>query len=126
MRNSDRMHNHRGLIVIFVALFAFAMLPLLTTARSLTGTINIVNNSSREIRHVYLSHVNSDDWGDNQLGETTIAAGQSATISNFTCDQGQIKVIAEDQDGCFLSLIVTCSDNTTWTITDDTARDCGN
>jgi hypothetical protein len=34
-------------------------------------------------------------------------------------------VIAEDQDGCFESTIINCGDNANWTITTDTARDCG-
>jgi hypothetical protein len=84
-----------------------------------------VNNSNRQIRHVYLSHVDVDDWSADQLGETDILSSQSATIGNFACDQQQIKVIGEDQDGCFLSTVVNCGDNATWTITNDTAADCG-
>lgn len=125
MRNSDGMPNRRSLIIICVALFAFASLPLLSTARTPSTSVNIVNNSNREIRNVYLAHVDSDDWSVNQLGNTTIAQGQSFTINNLACDQ-QVKVIGEDQDGCFLSTVVACGDNATWTITNDTARDCGN
>jgi hypothetical protein len=86
-----------------------------------------VNNSTREIRNVYLSHVDVDDWGSNQLSEgATIAPGQSVSLANLACDQQQVKVIAEDGDGCFLSLVAACGNNATWTITNDTARDCGN
>jgi hypothetical protein len=86
-----------------------------------------VNNSSREIRNVYLSHVNADDWSGNQLGNgATIAPGQSFSLSNVACDQQQVKVIGEDQDGCFVSTVVTCGSSSSWTITTDTARDCGN
>ena len=35
-------------------------------------------------------------------------------------------VIAEDQEGCFSYQVVSCSEGATWTITNDTARDCGN
>ena len=48
---------------------------------STATSVNIVNNSSREIRNVYLSHVDADDWGGNQLGDATIAAGQSFNLS---------------------------------------------
>ncbi len=125
MRNSDGLRNHRGLIIICVAILAFASLPLLSTARTPTTSVNIVNNSSREIRNVYLSHVNVDDWGTNQLGDATILPSQSFTLNNVACDQQQIKVIGEDQDGCFLSTVVDCGSNATWTITNETARDCG-
>jgi hypothetical protein len=98
----------------------------LSGARTLTTSVNIANNSNKEIRNVYLSHVNVDDWGGNQLGNSTISPGQSFALNNVACDQQQVKVIAEDQDGCFVSTVVNCGDSATWTITNDTARDCGN
>ena len=126
MKNSDGTRNPRSLIIICVALFALAALPLLSSARTPTTSVNIVNNSNREIRNVYLSHVNVDDWGGDQLSNgATIAPGQSFTLNNVACDQQQVKVIGEDQDGCFVSTVVTCGDSATWTITNDTARDCG-
>ena len=123
MKNSRAKRNLCRLGVLCVALFTLAAL---STARMPTTSVNIVNNSSKEIRNVYLSHVNVDDWGGNQLGEgATIAPGQSFALSNVACDQGQVKVIAEDADGCFISTVLTCGSSTTWTITNDTARDCG-
>jgi hypothetical protein len=126
MKNSDSMRNPRSLIIICVALLTLAALPLVSRAQPSTS-VNIVNNSSRVIRNVYLSHVNVDDWGNDQLSDgATIAPGQSFNLSIGTCDQQQVKVIGEDQDGCFLSTVVTCGTSSTWTITSDTARDCGN
>src|SRR2546423_13650271 len=102
MRNTDGMRSPRILIIICVALLAVASLPLLSSGRPRTTTtsVNIVNNSSRSIVHAYLSHVNADDWSGNQLGDSTIGPGQSFSL-NIACDQQQVKVIAEDQDGCF-------------------------
>jgi len=104
-----------------------ASLPLLSSARSTSTatSVNIVNNSSRELRNVYLSHVDSDDWGGNQLGNSTIPAGQSFNLNISSWDQQQVKVIGEDQDGCFVSTVVTCGNSATWTISNDTATDCG-
>lgn len=113
----------RRLIVLVIALSVFAALPLLASAR--TASITIVNNSGREVSHVYLSHSDQDDWGQNQLGESSIGSGQSFTISNVSWDQPQLKVVAEDGDGCFLYGIVSVTDGSTWTITNNTARDCG-
>jgi hypothetical protein len=124
MRNSLNKRNLCRLIILCVALFALAALSAARTPT--TTSVNIVNNSTREMRNVYLSHVDADDWSANQLSDgSTIAAGQSFTLNNLVCDQQQVKVIAEDQDGCFLSTVVTCGDSGTWTITNDTARDCG-
>lgn len=123
MKNSRSKRNFYRLAILSLSLFALAAL---SSARTPMATsVNIVNNSNREIRGVYLSHVNADDWTGNQLGGATIPAGQSLTLSNIACDQQQVKVIGEDQDGCFVSTIVNCGDNTTWTITSSTARDCG-
>jgi len=118
-----RWLNFRSALTCLI-LLAVIGLPLVSNARPLTASIRIVNNSSRTISNVYLSHVNADDWGANQLGESGLAAGASFTISNLTWDQQEVKVIAEDQDGCFLSGVVTVADNSSWTITNETAADC--
>jgi hypothetical protein len=102
--------------------------PLLSKAHvSATTSITIVNNSSREFRHVYLSASDQNNWGSDQLVNSVIPAnGGSFTIGNVSCGGSTIKVIAEDQDGCFSYQVVSCSEGATWTITNDTARDCGN
>ena len=123
MKNSHSKRSLYRLAILSLSLFALAVL---SSARTPTTTsVNIVNNSNREVRNVYLSHVNADDWGGNQLSNgQVIAPGQSYNLSNVACDQQQVKVIAEDQDGCFLSTVANCGGSATWTITNDTARDC--
>jgi hypothetical protein len=131
MKNSHSKRSSYRLAIFPIFLFALAALssaraPVTTSVNPVTTSVNIVNNSSREIRSVYLSHVNADDWSDNQLGNgAVIAAGQSYSLSNVACDQQQVKLIGEDQDGCFLSTTVSCGESATWTVTNDTARDCG-
>ncbi|MEK6334549.1 MAG: hypothetical protein AABM67_06340 [Acidobacteriota bacterium] len=123
MRYSVPKKTLGHLIILCVGLFA---MTAFSAARTLTTSVTIVNNSDRAIRNVYLSHVNVDDWGDNQLPDgASIASGQSYNLSNVACDQSQVKVIAEDQDGCFASTVVNCGSSGTWTITNSTARDCG-
>jgi hypothetical protein len=124
MIDSRAIRKLRGLSIFCAFVFAVAALPLLTSARPSTS-VNISNNSNRQIRNVYVSHVDVDDWSGNQLGNSSISPGQSFTLTNVACDQQQTKVIAEDQDGCFLSTVVDCGSNATWTITNDTAADCG-
>ncbi len=124
MKNSRSKRNSYRLAIF--PLFLFALAALSSARTPVATSVNIVNNSNREIRNVYLSHVNADDWSDNQLSNgASIAAGQSYNLSNLACDQEQVKVIGEDQDGCFLSTTVNCGQSATWTITNDTARDCG-
>jgi hypothetical protein len=94
MKNSRTKGILCCLVVFCVALFSLAAL---SSARTPATSVNIVNNSNKEIRNVYLSHVNADDWGANQLGDTTILPGHSFALNDVGCDQQQIKV-----DGCLL------------------------
>jgi hypothetical protein len=119
-----------SLVVLGIFVCLMLCVPVWSRANGANATstaITIVNNSSREIRHVYLSAPDQNNWGPDQLVNSVIpAGGGSFTISNVSCNGSTIKVIAEDQDGCFLYQIVTCSENATWTITTSSARDCGN
>ena len=126
LRKSSPLFTSLVVLGVLVALMVCA--PLLSNAHApLTSTaITIVNNSNREIRHVYLSPPDQNNWGSDQLGSSVIAAnGGSVTISNVSCGGASLKVIAEDHEGCFSYQVVTCSESVTWTISSDTARDCG-
>lgn len=122
MKNTLRINRISRLVVLCAALFAIAGLA---TARSSSGSITVTNNSSRTIVHLYVSHANSDDWSNDHLNGNTIAGGQSFTINNINWDEPTIKVIGEDQDGCFLSAVVASNDSVTWAITNGTAANCG-
>ena len=125
MQSSHIKHSLRIFAVACIAGLVLAALPMLSSARVNTTTINIVNNSSREIRHVYLSHVDADDWSADQLNNSAIGANQSSALNNVSWDASQVKVIGEDQDGCFASTAVATGGSVTWTITNDTPADCG-
>jgi hypothetical protein len=91
-------------------------------------TIAVTNNSSRDIYHLYLSPVDHDAWGPDLISEgTVLRVGQSFNINDVSCDGNEIKVIAEDRQGCFVYGIVGCAQASTgWTITDAMPPDCGN
>jgi len=125
MKHSTRKLNRRSLIVIGVAVFALASLPLLSRARSQTNSITIANSSNWEIRHVYLSPSDHDDWGPNQLGDSAIPPGGAFTISDVACSQADIKVVSEDQNGCFLYQVIACGGAATRTISNSETPDCG-
>ncbi|HEV2915905.1 MAG TPA: hypothetical protein VGX92_21670 [Pyrinomonadaceae bacterium] len=119
--NSRNVLRLATLVAVLVILGAA---PLLSGAQTQTS-VNIVNNSGWELRHLYISPVDNDNWGPDQLHEMVIAPGQSYTL-NIACDQAQVKLISEDQDGCFLSTTVACTGNAAWTITNDMVPNCGN
>jgi hypothetical protein len=111
------------LAMLAAVLCLMGAVPLLSGAQT-QATLKIVNNSSWEIRHLYLSPVDNDDWGSDQLNSVIISPGESATI-NIPSDQSQIKVISEDADGCFLYNTVGTTGASVWTITSDATPNCG-
>jgi hypothetical protein len=130
MKQSSFLKTRRGqrLVILLVATFVVGGLPLLACAvtRSQPSiSVTIVNNSSLEFRHVYLSPVDGNNWGPDQLNGNVLAPGASYTLSNLSCNSSSIKVVIEDQNGCFFYKTVSCSENTTWTVANNATPDCG-
>lgn len=127
MRINVRKLNPLSTTFVVLSIFIGIMVcaPSLSRADAVATSITIVNNSSREIRHVYLSPADQNNWGSDQLGSSVIAAGGGSVTLNVACDAASIKVITEDHQGCFLYKIVTCSQAATWTITNGDTPDCG-
>jgi hypothetical protein len=124
MKDSLSSRSVRYVVIIMTVVGVVSIFPLLSRAHP-ANSITVVNNSSRSIRYLYLSHTNVDDWSANQLGNSTISPGQSYTLNDVSWDSSEVKLIGEDQDGCFVSGVVTTQANATWTITSDTPRSCG-
>jgi hypothetical protein len=111
-------------LTFVIVLSMFCVLTPLSGATTPTLTISVVNNSQRAIRHVFLASAGSDNWGDDQLSEA-ISAGTSRNI-NADWSESAVKIVAEDQEGCFLTTTVDTAGSPNWTITSDTPRNCGN
>jgi len=129
MRITLRRLSPLSTALVVLGIFVGMMVcgPLLSRAYAPSTAITIVNNTSREVRHVYLSPPDQNNWGSDQLVNSVISPdGGSFTISNVSCGGAGIKVIAEDQDGCFIYQVVTCSESVTWAIPSNATRDCGN
>lgn len=125
LRKSSPLFTSLAVLGMFIGMMVFG--PLLSKANAPATAITIVNNSSREIRHVYLSPPDQNNWGSDQLVNSVISPnGGSFTISDASCSGTSVKVITEDQDGCFIYKVVACSSSVTWTITNEDSRDCGN
>jgi len=112
--------------MLFVIIIGLAgAVPLFSRTMPPAATVTINNNSGGELRHVYLSPVDNDNWGGDQLDGSVINNGASYTLNNISCDGAQIKVIAEDQNGCFFYQTVSCGQSSTWSITSSSQADCG-
>ena len=119
LRNSIRLALMATLICTMGTVY------LLYAAPAQSVTLTVVNNSPRDIRYLYLSPTDNDNWSADQLNESSISPGASRTL-NITWEQAAVKLVAEDQDGCFLSTTKSMTSNIEWTIASDAPRNCGN
>ena len=110
------------LLVAVVLLSATVFGSNIPTNNSINVTIT--NSSQKDIRHVYVAVGNPDNWGPDLLN-SAITSGGSFTVSGIACDGSTVRVIAEDQNGCFYYDSVSCDGNGTWTISDNSTADCG-
>lgn len=110
-------------VMLVAVLGVIAALTPLSTATAPPLTITLVNNSGLEIRNLFLSPADNDNWGPDQLNGS-ISPGATRTL-NVSWDQSTVKLVAEDQDGCFMNTTVEATGSPVWTITSDTTRDCG-
>jgi hypothetical protein len=122
----NNLRSAKRLAVVLTAIFVVVAIPLFSCAQTQTATITITNSSNWEIKHLYLSPVDDDNWGPDQLNGSVISAGQTYTLNNAACNGSSVKVITEDQNGCFLYNTVACGGNASWTITNSATPDCGN
>jgi len=120
------LNARNGLRLALLAVVLSSMgTVLLYAAPAQSVTLTVVNNSTKEIRSLYLSPADNDNWGVDQLNDAAIGAGATRTL-NITWDQATIKLVGEDQDGCFLSATMNATSNIEWTISNDTQPNCGN
>ena len=61
------------------------------------ASIEITNESGKEVWHVYLSPSETDDWGGDWLGDVIILDGETHTI--YGIPEGIYDVLAADEDG---------------------------
>ncbi|MEK6281966.1 MAG: hypothetical protein AABN95_16550 [Acidobacteriota bacterium] len=117
--------NSFRLALLAVVLCSMGTVLLLHAAPAQSVTLTVVNNSTREIRYLYLSPADNDNWGADQLDDSAISPGATRTLS-ISWDQSTIKLVGEDQDGCFLSATLNVASNIQWTINSDAPLNCGN
>src|ERR1041385_2124420 len=100
MRTSLRKSNtlFTSLVALAICVGIMVCAPLMFAAHVPTSSITIVNDSGREIRHVYLSAPDQNNWGSDQLvGSVISPGGGSFTISDVSCSGSTIKVRSEER-----------------------------
>jgi hypothetical protein len=103
------------------ACLALLAVPALAASKS---DVRIVNQSDWAIHHLFLSSVEDDKWGPDQLGEYTIEPGESFTLRNIPCDLYDIKLIDEEGDECVVTGVEVCKNDQSWVITSEDLAAC--
>ena len=127
LRNALLSSRKRFRLLMLVAVFGVlsTLTPLSRASAPASLTLTVVNNSGWEIKYLYLSPANNNNWGPDQLNDSSISPGATRTL-NLSWDQSTVKLVGEDQDGCFLYQTVEASGDQVWTISSATTRNCGN
>lgn len=79
-------------------------------------SLEITNQSSRDIWYVYISPSDADDWGDDWLAGDVIPAGESYTIRGIPA--GVYDLQAEDEDGGVIETLweADIAEDSYWTV----------
>lgn len=114
------------LLTTAIVLMASVMLAVQGSARSSnTISVTIHNNTQRAIERLYVATGDPNSWGPNQLNGSTIPSGGSYVLDSVACSGSTVRIIAEDQNGCFVYDNASCDANQTWDISSETTPDCG-
>ena len=91
------------------------------------SSVVIRNDSQWSIHNLYLSSVDTEEWGPDQLGDEVIESGGGKfTLTDIPCDAYDIKLVDEDGDECVINAIALCVDDGAWVITDEPLLACQN
>ena len=81
------------------------------------ASVTIVNESEWRLDHLYLSSVDTNEWGADQLGKDVIGKNESFKITDIPCDAYDVKLIDEDGDECVVEDVDLCGSKETWRVT---------
>jgi hypothetical protein len=107
-------------LVVFVLGFGGIAL----TALAARANITIVNESLWDIHHLYLSSVDDEEWGPDQLGREVIGSGETFVLRGVPCDDYDVKLVDEDGDVCEIREVDICGGQHRWVITDEDLLAC--
>lgn len=108
---------------------AFALVACLVVAPVFAAgsdaAVLIKNSSSWEIHNLFISSVDTQEWGPDQLGEEVItASGGTYTLTDIPCGAYDVQLIDEDGDECIVGDVALCGSKGSWVITDKDLLAC--
>lgn len=103
-----------------------ALALCLNAAPAIALDLEVQNNSKTRIVHLFMSPVDEQKWGEDQLGENdqdTIDPADSYTIEEIEPGIYDLKMVAEDGTACILPH-VRFAEGKVWTITEELLDSC--
>lgn len=86
--------------------------------------LEIVNRASWDIYELYLSPVEDEEWGPDQLGGGVLESGASFLLYDIPCGDYDILLVDEDGDECTVEDVDLCGDSAEWVIDDEALLSC--
>ena len=102
-------------------ILALALTGAVFTANA--GDVEITNNSDWSLTHLFISSVDQEEWGEDQLGDKIIETGDSFTLTGVPCGTYDVKLRDEDGDECEVADVDICGDGG-WTIDSEDLLAC--
>ena len=99
-----------------LALAAFVWTAPAALAAGKTANVKIVNKSEWSIHELYLSPVDDEAWGPDQLQQHVIKPGETFALSKIPCNTWDVKLVDEDGDECVVGSVDICGGSDTWVI----------
>lgn len=88
--------------------------------------ISMVNDSVWDIKAIYISEIEKNDWRENLLADEVLSAGGGATIVKAVCGTYDLKVVDTDNHTCTIGKVDLCSNSKSIKITDESIGSCLN
>lgn len=119
-----RIAMRKGVELLLVLLVTIAAAGAAEAARRSDSDVEFVNRSDWDLYELYLSPVDDDEWGPDQLGNEVIESGGSFLLHGIPCDDYDVLLVDEDGDECVLEEVDLCGDSEQWVITNKDLLAC--
>ena len=116
------MRKRQFLCGLVVALLCLSAIQPMLAAKPISVTIE--NLSDWEIHEFYLSSVEDEEWGPDQLGQHIIHPGGSFKLTDIPCDTYDVLLVDEDGDECVVTEVDLCGQKEKWAITNEILLGC--
>lgn len=103
-------------------LFGFA--GLLAAGTAMASTVTVQNASDWAFVQLFVSPVDENAWGPDQLGQHVVGSGESISLQGVPCDTYDVKLVDEDGDQCVVGGVDICGGSDTWVVDNDDLLAC--